>query len=76
MNYEYLTPEDRIAIINQIKEMTPTPEQIVREAESNYWRAFVDATIAGTILPEYVAPDTTEALTRHNILETLRQEIK
>lgn len=62
MAYQYLTAEDQAAIVAAVAASRPTPEQIVRDAEANHFRAVVGAKLGLNDMPDpFAAPDVAAA---------------
>ena len=61
MDYQYLTTEDKLQILEEVRASQPTPENMIKEAERNHWKSTIQAAIGLNTLPDYAAPDTANA---------------
>lgn len=70
MSYQYLTAEDRAAIVAEVRASRPTAEAVVREAEAAHFRAVVGAKLGLNDMPDpFVAPDVAAAEREHDELQ-------
>lgn len=73
MGYQYLTDEDRAAILAEVEAARPSPESIVKAAEAAHYRSVVEAKLGMHEAPdEFRAPDVSDA---HAEREALAAEV-
>lgn len=61
MNYQYLTRDEQLQIIEEIRSSQLTPQEIIKDAERSHWKATVQSSLGTNAIPEYILPDTSTA---------------
>ena len=75
MDYQYLTTEDKLQILEEVRSSQPTPENIIKEAERNHWKSTIQAAIGLNPLPDYAVPDTVKAQYIQDTLDAVAGDI-
>jgi hypothetical protein len=75
MDYQYLTTEDKLRILEEVRSSQPTPENMIKEAERNHWKSTIQAAIGLNPLPDYAAPDTVNAQFIQDTLDAVAEGI-
>ena len=75
MDYQYLTREDKLQVLEEVRSSQPTPEDIIKEAERNHWKSTVQAALGINPIPAYIIPDIATAQIIHNALNAIEVDI-